>query len=207
MLSSQVQARLSYTDLDGNPQRIALSPDVLRVTIGRSPQSDIPLGSDPEVSKLHATVEQAGGHWMLVDDGLSRNGTFLNGERLAGRHLLRHGDRIKIGATMLTFQDFDVAAVKPTRVSDAAPTRRSLTDAQQSVLRGLCRPYKHNAPFASPASNQQIAAEIFLSVETVKSHMRELFTKFGIEDLPPNQKRVRLVERAIQSGIVTDRDL
>ena len=41
----------------------------------------------------------------------------------------------------------------------------------------------------------------------MKTHMRALFEKFGVEDLPQNQKRVALVERALQSGLITDRDL
>jgi hypothetical protein len=34
-----------------------------------------------------------------------------------------------------------------------------------------------------------------------------LFAKFGIEDLPQNQKRIRLVERAFYSGVISERDL
>ena len=49
--------------------------------------------------------------------------------------------------------------------------------------------------------------ELFLSVEAVKTHLRVLFGKFGVEDLPQNQKRARLVERAFQTGIVNERDL
>jgi hypothetical protein len=37
--------------------------------------------------------------------------------------------------------------------------------------------------------------------------MRALFAKFGVEDLPQNQKRARLVELALTSGIVALRDL
>jgi hypothetical protein len=44
-------------------------------------------------------------------------------------------------------------------------------------------------------------------VDAVKTHLRALFGKFGIEDLPQNQKRVRLVELALKNGIVTPRDL
>jgi DNA-binding NarL/FixJ family response regulator len=60
--------------------------------------------------------------------------------------------------------------------------------------------------FVSPASNQQIAAELFFSVDTVKAHLRALFAKFGVEDLPQNQKRARLANPALQSGVVSERD-
>src|SRR5438046_2253756 len=74
------------------------------------------------------------------------------------------------------------------------------------VLTALARPYKHDE-FAAPASNGQIAAELHLSVDAVKAHLRMLFQRFGIEALPPNQKRSRLVAEALQSGIVSPRDL
>ena len=37
--------------------------------------------------------------------------------------------------------------------------------------------------------------------------MRALFEKLGVGDLPQNQKRVALVERALNSGVVNLRDL
>jgi hypothetical protein len=37
--------------------------------------------------------------------------------------------------------------------------------------------------------------------------MRALFEKLGVGDLPQNQKRVALVERALNAGAVTQRDL
>ena len=54
------------------------------------------------------------------------------------------------------------------------------------------------------ASNQQIAQELFLSVHAVKTHLRVLFHKFGIDSLPQNQKRARLVELALQLGLVDE---
>jgi len=59
----------------------------------------------------------------------------------------------------------------------------------------------------TPATNQQIADELFVSVDAIKTHLRALFAKFGIEDLPQNQKRVRLVELALKTGVLTVREL
>ncbi|MCP9621508.1 FHA domain-containing protein [Nocardia otitidiscaviarum] len=185
-----------------------LAPDRPRVTIGRSPQADLALSWDVEVSRLHATVEYLGAHWTIVDDGLSRNGTFVNGDRLVGRHRLAPGDVIRMGTTRVTFHDFTGASGDITQTSTGSlPTLRSLTETQRAVLVALCRPYKNNAGFATPASNQQIAAELFLSVDAIKTHLRALFAKFGVEDLPQNQKRVRLAGLAMQSGVISDRDL
>jgi DNA-binding NarL/FixJ family response regulator len=82
-----------------------------------------------------------------------------------------------------------------------------VSPAQKRVLVALCRPFKDGAAFATPATNQSIADELVLSVEAVKTHLRALFEKFGVSDLPQNQKRVALVERALQSGLVNERDL
>jgi pSer/pThr/pTyr-binding forkhead associated (FHA) protein len=203
-----VGSLLRFTDDSGRQQEFMLTPDQQRVTIGRSPHADLALPWDAEVSRLHAAVEYLGAQWTIVDDGLSRNGTFVNGERLVGRRRLMAGDRIRVGTSLVSFHDFGGVVDDATRTSTGSiPTLRSLTETQRSVLIALCRPYKHGAGFATPASNQQIAEELFLSVDAIKTHLRALFAKFGVESLPQNQKRVRLAGLAIQSGIISDRDL
>ena len=82
------------------------------------------------------------------------------------------------------------------------PLPRNLTESQLGVLRALCRPCLAGGPYTSPASNQEIARELSLSLDGVKTHLRTLFGKFGIGDLPQNQKRARLVELAIRWGVV-----
>jgi pSer/pThr/pTyr-binding forkhead associated (FHA) protein len=199
--------RLRWVDAEGLQHELALSPLSPRVTVGRSPHADLALTWDEEVSRLHATVEWIGTHWTITDDGLSRNGTFLNGERISGRRRLRAGDSIRVGASQLSFRGTSGLSGSATRVATEVPSLRSLTETQLKVLMALCRPYGRNATFATPASNQQIADELYLSVDAIKTHLRVLFTKFGVEDLPQNQKRVRLVERAMNSGVVNQRDL
>lgn len=199
---------LRFTDDSGRQQELMLTPDQERVTIGRSPQADLALRWDAEVSRLHAAIEYLGAHWTIIDDGLSRNGTFVNGERLVGRRRLMAGDRIRVGTSLVSFHEFGGVVDDATRTSTGTiPTLRSLTDTQRSVLIALCRPYKNGAGFATPASNQQIAEELFLSVDAIKTHLRALFAKFGVENLPQNQKRVRLAGLAMQSGLISDRDL
>jgi DNA-binding NarL/FixJ family response regulator len=86
-------------------------------------------------------------------------------------------------------------------------TTASLSPTQRQILTALCRPYKQQNAYATPASNLQIAGELFLSVDAVKTQLRTLFQKFHIEDLPQNQKRAKLVERAFALGLVSRRDL
>ena len=45
-----------------------------------------------------------GRDWIVVDDGLSSNGTYVNGERVNGRRRLRDGDRLVFGETPVQFR-------------------------------------------------------------------------------------------------------
>lgn len=178
-------------------------------SIGRDEQADVTIAGDEQVSRVHAVLERIGGAWTVADDGLSRNGTFVEGERVVGRRRLRHRDTIRVGATLIVFHDpalaeVDATAAAPSNPVDAAP----LTATQKSVLVALCRPYRDGSEFATPATNKEIAAELFLSVEAVKGHLRTLFERFGVgADVPQNQKRVKLAENALRSGAVSARDL
>ena len=79
-----------------------------------------------------------------------------------------------------------------------------LTDTQHRILVALCRRAGDGRGFAPPATNQEIAEEVYLSVDAVKAHLRTLYRKFGIEDLPHNQKRARLVELVVEGGYLGD---
>lgn len=67
------------------------------VTIGRSPQADIPI-DDRFASGRHARIYERDG-FSYVEDMGSTNGTYLNGKRLASPELLQTEDRIRIGDT------------------------------------------------------------------------------------------------------------
>ena len=213
---AELQARLAaeragtpfllWRDLSGQ-QILSLGSGSDRVTVGRGDEVEVQLGADERVSRLHAEIELIGGVWTVADDGLSRNGSFLNGERVVGRRRLSDGDELRFGDTLVVFR-----APAPTHglATAAAPDRlpaAELTDTQRKILVALCRPFGEGSRYATPSTNQQIADEVFLSVDAVKGHLRTLFEKFGVGDLPQNQKRVRLVELALQSGAISVRDL
>jgi predicted ArsR family transcriptional regulator len=82
-----------------------------------------------------------------------------------------------------------------------------LTETQRRILIALCRPFRGGGQYATPATNQEVADEVHLSVDAVKGHLRTLFEKFGLSELPQNTKRVRLVELALQGGLITMREL
>ena len=70
--------------------------------IGRDPGSDVVL-RDPEVSRRHARFESRNGV-VFVSDLASRNGSFLNGRRIAEPVAVRSGDAIDVGTTRLFVQ-------------------------------------------------------------------------------------------------------
>jgi pSer/pThr/pTyr-binding forkhead associated (FHA) protein len=212
-LKAQIEAEregmpfLVYRDREDQQRIFALGEDLERVTVGRGSSTDICVDWDTEVSRLHAELRRIGGDWTVSDDGLSRNGTHVNGERVVGRRRLHDGDVIRFGRTVAVFRQPLAVDITVTEVASDVLDRASLSDAQRRVLVALCRPFKESSGYVTPATNQQVADELFLSVDAVKTHLRALFAKFGIEELPQNQKRIRLVELALKSGVVTPRDL
>ncbi len=72
------------------------------VSVGRGMDNDIVL-TDLAVSRRHLRIDKEGQSYFLQDQG-SGNGTLLNGRDEDGRALLRHGDRIEIGNTVLRFE-------------------------------------------------------------------------------------------------------
>jgi pSer/pThr/pTyr-binding forkhead associated (FHA) protein len=169
-------------------------------TVGRRPERDVALTWDTEVSRLHAQLEPVGPDWTVLDDGLSRNGTYVNGERVNGRRRLRDGDRLVFGETPVTFRA-PKDATDSTAAIQLTATSATVTEAQRKVLIALCRPLNDSA-YATPATNRDIAAEVHLSVDAVKSHLRMLFERFGLDELPQNQKRSTLAATALVNGIV-----
>jgi DNA-binding CsgD family transcriptional regulator len=211
-LKAQIEAErlgrpfLVHRDADGEQRLVVIDEGVESLWIGRSESADVSLASDGEVSSLHAQLELVGLECTLVDDGLSRNGSFVNGERVSGRRRLRDGDTLRLGRTQIIYRAPSGTSTE-TVLSGDALTAAGVSPAQKRVLIELCRPFKDGSSFASPATNAQIAGDLHLSVDAVKTHLRALFEKFGVEDLPQNRKRVALVERALQSGLVTEREL
>jgi hypothetical protein len=70
---------------------------------GRDEALDIPLGSDGYASGRHARFAHAQ-DGDVVEDLRSTNGTFVNGDRVSGRRVLRGGDVVTIGQTQLEYR-------------------------------------------------------------------------------------------------------
>ncbi|WP_280782237.1 FHA domain-containing protein [Rhodococcus opacus] len=168
--------RLCYTDRQGRDREVTLSETAPRVIVGRSPRSDIVLSWDSMVSRLHAVIEWTGTYWAVVDDGLSRNGTFVNSERLTGRRRLRSGDVIWIGATKLTFRGEDSPGCEQTRVHRFI---KALTEARIIFDAEAAHDYlSARAATAPEQTTMRLAENSLCTDERLKQEAHELADRF-----------------------------
>ncbi len=212
-LKAQIEAErlgrpfIVYRDGEGEQRILVVEEGVSSLWVGRSASADVCLDFDDQVSKLHSQLEVVGEECTVVDDGLSTNGSFVNEERVSGRRLLRDGDVARFGRTSVLYRAPGGDQPDSTVVAGDLGAAAGISPAQRRVLIELCRPFKDSPAFATPATNLEIASALHLSVDAVKTHMRALFDRLGVEDLPQNRKRVAVVERALGTGLVTQRDL
>src|SRR5207247_996833 len=108
---------LVYRDGEGTQLIRSLGGDE-RLSVGRKEDVDLALDFDSEVSRLHAQLERIASDWVIVDDGLSRNGSFVNGERVVGRRRLRDGDALRFGNTLVVFRAPGAAAEETAAAGD-----------------------------------------------------------------------------------------
>ncbi len=175
-----------------------------RVTIGKSSTNLVALVHDSTVSRLHAVLENLGSAWSLRDVG-SRNGTFVNGEKIGHERVLRSGDEVRVGNSRLVFWDNratgDAALADATVSAEPAPLPPRLTPRELDVLIALCRPLVSGDPFPEPASVRRLAAELVVTEAAVKQHLQNLYDKFAVP--ADGDRRVRLANEALRRGAVT----
>ncbi len=169
------------------------------VLIGRG-SSQVPL-TDQTVSRRHAELKIEAGNWVLSDLG-SANGTYVNGVRIAKTTRLKHGDQIRVGATLLVYtgdesvQQFSGANIPQDVVRlDAG----SLT-AESSVVATV------------PASEDSVVLAAPETAYAVKAWnvMRELSSVIG-SLLPTDQLLARVLDSIFQEveverGVIFVRD-
>jgi DNA-binding CsgD family transcriptional regulator len=168
-----------------------------RLTLGTDPANDLALPADPTLSRLHAVLERYEAGWCVRDLG-SRNGTFVNGQRIWGERPLRPGDELRVGATRLVYRG-DEPVGGGTQASEPAP---ELTRREREVLLVLCRTVLGGAAFTEPASIREIAEALVVTEAAVKQHLAHLYNKFGISG-GGERRRVRLANEALRRGAVT----
>ncbi|MFL5798791.1 MAG: FHA domain-containing protein [Actinomycetota bacterium] len=185
---------------NGVLERIPLEGE--RITIGFSDSNDVPLPLDRTVSHVHAVLERVATHWCIRDLG-SRNGTFVNGDRIWGERPVKTGDEIRIGTVRLFARGRRSGdSGKGTVGFEIGP---DLTRREREILAALCRPMASGDVFREPASIRQIAAELVVTEAAVKQHLARLYDKFGIVER--EGRRARLANEAIRRGTVSTADI
>jgi class 3 adenylate cyclase len=92
-----------FHDSSGKQQVVSLDDEESRITVGRRPDNDVALSWDSEVSRRHAQLRRGPEGWTLVDEE-SRNGSYLNGQRVEQPEPLRDGDFLRFGDTVVLFR-------------------------------------------------------------------------------------------------------
>jgi pSer/pThr/pTyr-binding forkhead associated (FHA) protein len=175
----------------------------VRVTLGKASTNAVALEHDPTVSRLHAILENHGPAWSIRDLG-SRNGTFVNGEKITSEQVLRPGDEVRIGKSRLVYlqtRQSGGPVEEATIVPDATQLPPRLTRREVDVLMVLCRPLVSDDPFPEPASVRRMAGELYVTEAAVKQHLQNLYDKFSIPT--EGDRRVRLANEALRRGAVT----
>ena len=166
-------------------------------TVGRGQGVDIRL-DDPSVSRLHAELVRRGPYVYVVDLGLSRNGTRVNGRPVV-RRVLDEGDVLSFGAARCR-----IGGVPQEEITAEAELRRSavpeLTRRELDVLTSLCRPALSDEAFATPATAHEIASDLVVTEAAVKQHLLRLYQKFRIPE--GTNRRTRLANEVVALGLV-----
>jgi hypothetical protein len=174
---------------------LPLRPDV--TTIGRGRGVDIRL-DDPSVSRLHAEIVRRGPYVYIVDMGLSRNGTRVNGRPIA-RRVLEDGDVVSFGTARCRMGGIPREDVDPD-VEVRRAVAPELTRREVDVLTSLCRPALSDEAFVAPATAREIAQDLVVTEAAVKQHLLRLYQKFRIPEGP--NRRTRLANEVIAMGLV-----
>jgi hypothetical protein len=193
---------LVYRDDEGRQHIHSLAERSQSVTLGRREEADISVPWDPEMSRLHAELELRAGEWTVSDDGLSQNGTWVNGLRLAGRRRLSDGDLLRVGRTIFAFCAPGASTVGPTLVPGELSVTPRFSEQQQRVLQALCRPLFTDGEGINPATDEEVAEATGIPLEAVVSELDHLGRAMGLEAMPHADQRAEIALLAVRSGLV-----
>jgi hypothetical protein len=194
---------LVYRDDAGRQHIFSLAQVTGGITLGRREEADVSVPWDPEMSRLHAELVNRAGEWTVTDDGLSQNGTWVNGLRLTGRRRLADGDLVRVGRTVIAFCDPGPAGGGPTLLPGELSATPRFSEQQQRVLRALCRPLFSDGEGITPASDEEIAEATGIPLEAVALELDHLGRSLGLEEMPQPDQRAEVALLAVRSGLVS----
>src|SRR4029079_16923788 len=108
-----------------------------RVTVGKASTNLVSLEHDSTVSRVHAVLENLGSVWSIRDVG-SRNGTYLNGEKISAERVLRSGGELRVGSSRLVFRELRQTGRDVTETVEPGQLPPRLTPRELEVLVVLC---------------------------------------------------------------------
>ena len=104
------------------------------ITIGRSNENNDIVVSDAKVSRNHVQmVMDDNGNYSVVDLG-STNGTFVNGQRISGEVRLQPSDEVRIGQTVLPWQNYFATSIQPPTTNPPLPPQPPIKDPNRTWL-------------------------------------------------------------------------
>ncbi len=168
-------------------------------TLGRSQECGLPL-DDEKVSRHHAVLH-VGNDELTVEDLDSRNGVFVNGERVQKQHHLAHGDVLTIGKQQLYVieeGERQRRADMPTVTSpeESEELKRELARSESRLDRLSKRELEVLRLLALGHTHKEIAQQLGVSVKTVETYRARVAEKLEI------RSRADLVRYALTSGLL-----
>ena len=198
-------AYLRYRD-GGAFRAVALDPSASPIYIGRDAGCAARILEDGRVSRRHARVIFGAGQWS-IEDGPSRNGTFVDGKRTTGEQILDEGALLTVGGTTLSFHVPAAATVVTTLADEPSVRRLHPTPTQRKVLVELARPFLDpGTDLALAPTNAAIAARLGYQVATIRDAISDLYRQAGLARGVSDQ-RGELVRLAIRERAVTRHDV
>jgi len=134
-VSAEAGAELVVTAGADPGRRLTVTDELV---IGRDVSGAGMLSDDHELSRRHARIARDAGGRLTIEDLGSSNGTFVNGERVRDRQVLRVGDAVRIGATTLQVTDAGRPAATPAPATPPpAPAQRPARRASSAAGRDV----------------------------------------------------------------------
>lgn len=157
---------------DGSTKKVTLSG--ARLSLGRSSENDLCYPDDVSLSRRHLVLQREGDAWFAEDPG-SKNGTFVNGSRIAARTRLRQGDRLTAGHLVLVFDDPGGGIAPPVVFypgEGEAPEGTVMTDLAGILSRETTRPGVAAAAVATVAKGGGLEKRLEVSQPAISVLVR-----------------------------------
>ncbi len=185
-MTEVVTRELTIRGSDGRSKNVRL--EGVRYSLGRSTDNDLCYAEDAGLSRQHLVFQKEGENWLVGDLG-SKNGSYVNGERVSGARRLRPGDQITAGHLVITYADSvmpssgtvvfvdSTAASEPVAATVAADLGRLMKSGESGHIKALVDAGRELA-------GHRPLEELFplilnLSLEAVKAERGVLLTAEG----------------------------